>query len=161
MKRVQEISFLLLNVSSLNKHQIELFELIEEANPSVVVLTGTHHDEKAVNRFSRHFSNFNVITAKVTNAFGGVLVVIHRSILVSQISGYENEANLVALEVGRQDEKFQLIACYSPPTEPLPLHSLETILQRNRNTIIMGDINAKHTTWSRSQENLKGRALHT
>ncbi|CAF2899348.1 unnamed protein product, partial [Rotaria sp. Silwood2] len=54
---------------------------------------------------------------------------------------------------------FQLITCYSPPAEPIPLDILDRLLQHNPNSIFTGDFNAKHSSWSKSMENEKGRVL--
>ncbi|CAF1118304.1 unnamed protein product [Rotaria sordida] len=54
---------------------------------------------------------------------------------------------------------FQLVTCYSPPTEPIPLDIFDRLLQRNPNSIFTEDFNAKHSSWSRSADNQKGRAL--
>ncbi|CAF4481122.1 unnamed protein product, partial [Rotaria magnacalcarata] len=40
--------------------------------------------------------------------------------------------------------QIQLTTCYSPPNENLPLILLNDILRRNSNTILLGDLNAKH-----------------
>ncbi|CAF1674458.1 unnamed protein product [Rotaria magnacalcarata] len=155
-----EISFLLLNVSSLNMYLLDVFKLIDSVSSPIVVLTGTHHDDSTVRLFSTHFSNLNVYSTKGSNAFGGVLVAVHKSIPVKRVSRFSNVANLIVLEIGVTGETFQLVACYSPPCEPLPLLVFDEIFQCNSNTIIMGDLNAKHVSWSKSVENHKGRSLY-
>jgi hypothetical protein len=161
MNDKEEISFLLLNVSSLNAHLAEIFNLLNRVVVPIVVLTGTHHDDNSAKRFSSHFSNFNVFFAKGSNPFGGVLVAVHKSIPTKRVCHLTNMENLIAVDVGEAAEAFQLVACYSPPTEPLPISIFDQLLTRNANTIIMGDFNAKHSAWSRSNENQKGRSLHT
>jgi hypothetical protein len=156
----RDISFLLLNVCSLNLYLFDVFNLLHTVSSPIIVLNGTHHDDKTVKLFSSHFSNYTIFSMNGSNAFGGVLVAVHKSIPAKRITQFSNTANLIVLEIGVSSEMFQLVTCYSPPTEPLPLHLFDQILQRNSNTVFMGDFNAKHATWSKSIENQKGRSLY-
>ncbi|CAF3588801.1 unnamed protein product [Rotaria sp. Silwood1] len=153
------ISILLLNVSSLNRHMVEIFKLIDTTSPSIITLNGTHHDERSTKQFTKHFFNYNVFSINGTNAFGGVLVAIHKSIRTQRMVEFENIPNLIALEIGEEQNKFQLVTCYSPPHEQIPFEIFDRILQKNENTIFTGDLNAKHNSWSRSVENPKGKTL--
>ncbi|CAF5062273.1 unnamed protein product [Rotaria magnacalcarata] len=139
----------------------DVFKLIDSVSSPIVVLTGTHHEDSTVRLFSSHFSNLNVFSTKGSNAFGGVLVAVHKSIPVKRVSRFSNIVNLIVLEIGVTDEAFQLVACYSPPCEPLPLLIFDEVFQCNSNTFIMGDLNAKHASWSKSVENRKGRSLYS
>ncbi|CAF1161318.1 unnamed protein product [Rotaria sordida] len=153
------ISILLLNVSSLNCHMVEIFKLIDTTSPPIITLNGTHHDERSTKQFTKHFFNYNVFSINGTNAFGGVLVAIHKSIRTQRMVEFENIPNLIALEIGEEQNKFQLVTCYSPPHEQIPFEIFDRILQKNENTIFTGDLNAKHNSWSRSVENPKGKTL--
>ncbi|CAF4961100.1 unnamed protein product, partial [Rotaria magnacalcarata] len=96
---------------------------------------------------------------KGTNSFGGVLIAVHRSIPVQQVDVFKKVPNIIALDIGRSHDKFQLATCYSPPNEKLPIALFNQIMKRNKNTILLGDLNAKHQSWSRSNENQKGHVL--
>ena len=159
MNKKGEISFLLLNVSSLSRHLVDVYELLNRVDAPFVMLTGTHHDDKTIKLFSSHYSNVNVFSMRGTNPVGGVLVAVHKSIRASRTRPYDTE-NLIVLEIGEATESFQLVACYSPPTEPLSLLTFDEILLRSRNTIFMGDFDAKHQSWSTPTVNQKGRALY-
>ncbi|CAF4147556.1 unnamed protein product, partial [Rotaria magnacalcarata] len=100
-----------------------------------------------------------ILSSNGTNLFGGVLVAVHKSIHTQRIVGFDNIPNLIALEIGVDNNKFQLVTCYSPPHEQIPFKIFDRILQINENTIITGDFNAKHNSWSRSIENPKGKTL--
>lgn len=156
----QNLSVLLLNVSSLNRYMIELFHLIDSAPAPIVILNGTHHEEEAVKRFTTHFFNYNVFTNKGTNAFGGVLIAVHKSIRCQRKNKFDDIPNLLVIETGPASESYQLATCYSPPREAIPLDIFDRLLSDNPNTIFTGDLNAKHQSWSSSLENQKGRALH-
>ena len=61
--------------------------------------------------------------------------------------------------MGNKKRKFQLATYYSPPNEKLPLNIFNNILKRNPDTIICGDLNAKHDSWSNTDNNEKGHVL--
>ena len=155
----EKISLLLLNISSLKRYLIEFFNLMDEMSPPIIILNGTHHDEDAIKKCAAHLYTYNVFAAKGTNIFGGVLVAVHKSIHSRRITDFEHIPNLLLLELGSDSSKFQLLTCYSPPTECIPLDIFERVLQRNPKSIITGDLNAKHSSWSRSAHNQKGRIL--
>ena len=122
-------------------------------------LNGTRHDADTFKRFSSHLFNYNVFTAKGTNAFGGVLIAVHKSIQCRRLDEFIHLDNLIVLEFDSSPNVFQLVTCYSPPTEQIPLESFDRILHMNPNTIFAGDFNAKHKSWSNSMENQKGSSL--
>lgn len=155
----QNIPFLLLNVSSLNRYMVDIFNLIDSTAPSIIILNGTYHDEASVKRFTSHFFNFHVYARKGSNRFGGVLVAVHKSIPSRRVDKFNHLLNLIVLEIGTGSESFQLITCYSPPTEQIPLDIFNQIVQINPNSIFTGDFNAKHSSWSLSSENHKGQSL--
>jgi hypothetical protein len=153
------ISIVLLNVSSLNRYLIDIFSLIDSYSPPIIILNGTHHDDNSIKQFTSHFFNYNVFSIEGSNAFGGVLVAVHKSIRSQRVLKFDNIPNLIALEIGSTLDMFQLVTCYSPPLEPIPFDVFDRLLQLNANTIFTGDFNAKHSSWSRSIDNQKGRTL--
>ena len=66
---------------------------------------------------------------------------------------------MIVPDIGISSNKCQLVTCYSPPNESLPLNVFNDILRRNSNTIILEDLNAKHSSWSNTTDNQKGRVL--
>lgn len=155
-----ELSLLLLNINSLKLYLHDLFELLNTLQVSIIVLNGTRDDKPTLKYFSSHFSNFQVFFQEGTNDCGGVLIATHRSIPVQRVTAFQNDYNLVVLDIGDAKHKLQLASCYSPPKEPLPINVFNNLLRRNSNTILLGDLNAKHATWSKSTENEKGRPLY-
>ncbi|CAF1345427.1 unnamed protein product [Rotaria magnacalcarata] len=110
--------------------------------------------------FSSYLTNFQLFHQQGTNAFGGVLIVVHRSIPVQRVIKFDSICNLIVLDVGNSSRKFQLATYYSPPNENIPLNIFKEILSRNSDTIILGDLNAKHDSWSNTTNNQKGRLLY-
>lgn len=154
-----ELQIMLLNVSSLRQYLSDIFLLLENTPCPIVVFNGTHHHLDTIKVFSKHFNNYNVYWKQGSNIFGGVLIATHRSIPVQKVEIFQNHPNVLVLDIGTSTDKFQLATCYSPPNEKLPLELFNRILDRNTNTILLGDLNAKHRTWSDSIENQKGRIL--
>ena len=155
----QNISLLLLNIASLKRYQAEVYNLIQSASSPIIILNGAYHDFYSTKRFSSHFFNYNVFTSKETNAFGGVLFAVHKSIQCRRPDEFNHIENLIVLELGSSSDAFQLVTCYSPPTEQIPFDMFDRILHINPNTIFTGDLNAKPKSWSNSMENQKGYSL--
>lgn len=156
----QNLTFLLVNVASLNKYHDEFIELASSIAPPIFILNGTFHNDKSIKKLSSHFYNYNIFTMIGSNDFGGVLIALHKSIRTEQVKVFDNIKNLIVLEVGHDQDKFQLVTCYSPPSEEIPFNIFDQILARNKRTIFTGDLNAKHKYWSKSAENPKGHKLY-
>ena len=157
-----ELTILMLNISSLRLHLYDLFELLSSLHPSILVLNGTRHDEAALKLLTTHLNSFQVFYQEGSNDFGGVLIAIHRSIPAQRVNNFANVRNIIVLDIGNSSSsnKLQIATCYSPPSEKLPMEHLTAILRRSPNTILLGDLNAKHESWSRSAANPKGRLLN-
>ncbi|CAF3200190.1 unnamed protein product [Rotaria sp. Silwood2] len=126
---------------------------------SIVVFNGTHHNEETVKTFSKHYSSYNTYWEKGTSNFGGVLIAVHRSISVQKVDIFQHLPNVIVLDIGTTADKFQLATCYSSPNENLPISLFDKILKRNINTVLLGDFNAKHQSWSSTIDNHKERVL--
>jgi hypothetical protein len=109
----QNCSFILLNVSSLNRYIIEAFNLINSVPAPIVILNGTHHDENAIKLYATHFFNYNIFTSLGSNAFGGVQIAMHKSIRSQRVNKFDKHLNSIVLELGSDSEIFQLVTCYS------------------------------------------------
>ncbi|CAF3258983.1 unnamed protein product [Rotaria sp. Silwood2] len=154
-----KLSILLLNASSLRLYIYDLFELLNQIHVSIMILNGTRHDTDTLKCLSNHLTIYQIFHQKGTNAFGGVLIAVHRSIPVPRVREFDNICNSIVLGVGNTAKKFQLATFYSPPNEKLPINILNDIINRNTDTIICGDLNAKHDSWSNTDNNQKGRFL--
>ncbi|CAF4389064.1 unnamed protein product [Rotaria socialis] len=159
MNLKQNISLLLLKVSSLNWYVIDVFNLIDVTASPIIILNSAYHDVDTIKTFSSHFFNYNVYSMKGSNQFGGVLIAVHKSIRSKLSSTIDNVLNLIVLEVASDSDMFQLATCHSSPGEPIPLDIFDTSLQQNPNSISTDDLNAKHNSWSRSMESQKEQTL--
>ena len=144
MKICQNILIILLNVASLKRYLAEVFDLIQATTPPIIILNGTHHDPDTTKSFASHMYSHNVVTAEGTIAFGGILIAIHNSIECRRPEIFTNVKNLIVVELGSGTNTFQLVTCYSPPTEKLPLEIFDRILLINPAPFFTGDFNAKH-----------------
>ena len=79
-----------------------------------------------------------------SNSFGGVLIATHKSINVPRITKFDKVPNRLVLEIGTVPDKFELVACYSPPAETIPLELFDYTLQNNPNTIFTDDFSAEY-----------------
>ncbi|CAF4356502.1 unnamed protein product, partial [Rotaria magnacalcarata] len=123
-----KLSFLLMNISSLKLYIYDLFELLNQIHVSIIVLNGTRDDNDALKCFSIYLTNFQLFHQQGTNAFGGVLIAVHRSIPVQRVIKFDSICNLIVLDVRNSSRKFQLATYYSPPNENIPLNIFKEIL---------------------------------
>lgn len=110
MNSCHNISFLLLNVASLKRYLVEVFNLIQSTSAPIIILNGTFHDDVTTKRFASFSFNYNVFTCRGTNAFGGVLVAIHKSIQCRRRDEFNHVYNLIVLELGSGVDVFQLVS---------------------------------------------------
>jgi hypothetical protein len=62
-----ELSFLLLNISSLKLYLYDLFELLNSLHVSIMVLNGTRHHNDTLKCLSMYLTSFQVFYQKGTN----------------------------------------------------------------------------------------------
>lgn len=91
---------------------------------------------------------------------GGVAVLIKEGIkheLLPKYPQFPNEN--VALNIKTHNGEITIVAVYNPPKKTLKISELNSIFLRNRRTIILGDLNAKHIAWNCPTNNKNGKML--
>ncbi|CAK9827551.1 hypothetical protein ANTRET_LOCUS5236 [Anthophora retusa] len=82
---------------------------------------------------------------------------------VINISTPDDSTELIIVEIVNVQPTITIAACYKPPSETLRLqkwnHFIENLQSRD-NFVLMGDFNAKHTTWNCNKNNPSGNNLH-
>ena len=154
------ISLLLYNISSLRKHFHDLLSYITETFPTIWALTGLHFND-TVNYYLASFfkSRYTIYYQHGSNQCGGVCLAIARELphrLVSQFSG---STNLIVADIFNLDRTYTLAIVYSPPSESLPILVLDHLYAYNRSLILIGDLNARHSSWHDTATNPKGQRL--
>jgi endonuclease/exonuclease/phosphatase (EEP) superfamily protein YafD len=130
--------------------------MTEEYAPSIISLNelGTIIPPKIVQKL---LYSYTVFHQNGTNSHGGVILAIDKNLKAIPLN--IDEQNIVAAMIHPKEKPLVIASIYSPPTEPLPLRTMSSLIAVSKNIILAGDLNAKHADWGCSQTNSKGRQL--
>lgn len=97
---------------------------------------------------------------RLHQAHGGVAIAIrigltHKLIRPLATNFIEN----IAIEIAINDTPTQIIVAYSPRHTQHFVSDIETLLSSNRQFMLFGDLNAKHTSWNCNTNNKAGNEL--
>lgn len=138
---------LLFNVEGLNTHVSDMDILLTEHKPNICILTGVGAASKKL----PEFVGYTGISQVGTNSFGGV-AVLHQSSL--QCTVVEKDLNFLLVEVQTAQDPVFIGAVYVPPGTLPPFQLFSRC--RDKPFYILGDFNAKHTTWGCKNNNTSG-----
>ena len=92
---------------------------------------------------------------------GGVATVIRKSIPVISTEYLEKGTiECIKTKITFQKVDLSIINVYMPPDTTITNNDLDIIIPRDKYTIIVGDTNAKHSTWNATKNNSRGTTLH-
>lgn len=75
------------------------------------------------------------------------------------VSHFAGRPNLIVADIFNLDRTYTLAVVYSPPSEPVPIAVLDHLYDYNRNLILIGDFNARHSSWHDVVTNPQGQRL--
>ncbi|CAF2070985.1 unnamed protein product [Rotaria magnacalcarata] len=150
------LSVLHYNIRYFYSNQSDLIDMVNVYYPSIVSINelGTVVPNKIIKQL---LFSYNVYTKEGTNPHGGVVLAIDKRLKCELMD--INEPNIIAVQVTIEQQHFVVASIYSPPTDQLPLSTMSILLEKSKNVIIVGDLNAKHGDWGCPQMNKKGRNL--
>lgn len=155
---VRPLNLLYWNCNSISsKDKISELELLATENKLDIICLA---ETKLSTRHSLKITGFTVYRKDRDRAGGGVAIAVnnqleHNSIVIPTLRKLE----AVAVEVHSHNHKMTLVSTYNPPQGQLDLRDINSLLHSNNKIIIMGDLNAKHTTWNCSTNNRNGITL--
>ena len=155
-----DFSLLIYNISSLSVHFEDLIDYISESFPNVWALTGLHSNDDVNYRLASYFkSRYTIHFQQGSNRFGGVCLAVAREVPHRVAIDFTSFNNLIAVDVFNTNKKYTVAVMYSPPSEEVPIDLLDRLHRYNRNLILIGDLNARHTNWHDVINNSSGRRL--
>jgi hypothetical protein len=138
---------LLFNVECLNTHITDVDMLLAMHKPHMCILTGVGTATKSL----PIFPGYTGISQAGTNAFGGV-AILYQNFLKCKV--IDKDLNFLPTEVETSNESVLIGAIYVPPGSLPPFQLFNKC--RNKPFYILGDFNAKDTTWSCDKNNTSG-----
>ena len=146
------------NARSINKRKDELFNYMKEENIDIINIQETWLNENS--RFK--CEGYKMISTKFTNRKGsGVATLIRNNIKFKliDIKRIGNEIELIVCEIKIKRDYLRIINVYIHPNAKIDeMQVLNEYLENNK-TILVGDVNAHHKSWSRGKSNKRGITL--
>ena len=153
-------SLLLYNISSLRMHLEDLIDYISESYPNIWALTGLHFNDDVNYQLASYFkSRYTIYYQHGSNGSGGVCLAIAWEVPHRIVSECNDINNLIAADVFNLNKKYTVAVVYSPPSEKVPIDILNRLHRYNRHLILVGDLNARHSSWHDLTSNSSGRRL--
>jgi hypothetical protein len=153
-------SLVLYNISSLRMHLGDLIEHISASYPNIWPLTRLHFNDAANYQLALYCkSRYTIYYQHGSNGFGGVCLAIAREVPHRSVSEFHDINNLIAVDVFNSNKKYTVAVVYSPPSEEVPIVILNRLHRHNRNLILIGDMNARHSNWHDVTSNSCGHRL--
>ena len=143
--------FVVYNVNSLSSHITDLDLLLNNHSPHICILSEIG---KASIKKMPSFLNYKLIAQEGTNSFGGVAILIHKSIPFKVVS---SEPNFLLIDVETTLDPVLIGAIYVPPSATPPFHNFPK--GHKKPFYIFGDFNAKHIDWGCEMNNVNGNRI--
>ena len=138
-------SLMLYNISSLQMHLEDLMEHISASYLNIWALTGLHFNNDANYQLASYFkSRYTIYYQHGSNSFGGVCLAMAREVPRRITPELHDINQLIAADVFNSNKKYTVAVVISPPSEEVPIVTLNRLHRYNRNLILIGDLNARH-----------------
>ncbi|CAF3459734.1 unnamed protein product [Rotaria socialis] len=154
-----KLTILHYNIRNFYTNQCDLLEMIEKYKPAVISLNELSK-QIPTEAIAKILFSYEVFKAEGTNTHGGAVIAIDKQLKPISVD-CQQQPNIIAAAILVNNKSYNIISTYSSPTEKLPLPILSNVLQNSQANIVLGDFNAKNTTWGCTQTNQKGRELES
>lgn len=135
--------------------QLELFAIQQKID--VILLTETYLNDK----HSLQLANFTVYRNDRATHAGGVAIAIHNKLKHTQPSILNtNFIENLTIEISLGNIPISITVAYSPRYNLNFVNDIKIITSASKNFVILGDLNAKHTTWNCVSNNTAGNCLY-
>ncbi|RZC36863.1 Exo endo phos 2 domain containing protein, partial [Asbolus verrucosus] len=115
-------------------------------------------ETKLINRDKFRIKNYNIVRKNRNNntRAGGVLILIKKGIPYVQIQIPETSIETVGIKLANN---INFIAAYNKPQNKISDRDLNTLTNIGNKVRLVGDLNARHTTWNCHISNQNGRII--
>lgn len=161
MPASKQLKIMLWNAQSINQptKQQMLTHTLQTEQIDIVILVETYL--KPTHTFN--INNYMILrNDRRTQAHGGVAIAIRDSIPHKHITSTNtNSIENVAIEVTINNTPTVIIAAYSPKYTQHFERDIQSLTSTNKQFMIFGDLNAKHTSWNCNVNNTAGNKLYS
>ena len=156
---IQSINIAHLNIRSISNKYHLINSLIVNNNIHIMCLNETWLDDKT--SYIDLPTNYCILRNDRKFKKGGGVAIIYNSMLELSASNLNYSETIITTVCSKNSNcSFKLIISYVEPKCTSKFEFIEEELaSHNSNTLIMGDFNAKHSTWFNNINNKKGDSL--
>lgn len=148
------------NTQGATRKRLELQQFVQEQNVDILLLNETHLSSSQkfkLPNFHSYYSN-KTQTSNQPPA-GGTAVLVNRRFIHQPAIIPTTSITNTAIHIHTGNAELRLVAVYKSPKDTLQTSDLDALLNTPTNTIIAGDLNAKHTIWQSRVNNNAGVTL--
>ena len=150
-----------LNIQSINNKINELKHYLAVNKIAIMSLNETWLSDSS----KIYIPNYSIVRKERPNGQhgGGVCILVHKTIRFTQetiLSGDSLEYVLIKIKNQPiKNENLTIISYYSPPSTTLSRQFLTDAFSSFKNLLVLGDLNAHHSSWYSSRNNTSGNSL--
>eukprot|EP00111_Clytia_hemisphaerica_P013538 TCONS_00039803-protein len=155
------LKILQLNFNGYKSKKQDLLVFINEQKPDIVCLNETKLIKKESISTPKYTSIMNNRANRRTlKSFGGGTAILIRDDIVTdfirkyQIGKHEIISISIFPDSRNLKRSFNLFCCYFPPSFTVDLDLIKLLFPPN--SIVVGDLNAKHSSWGSTKDNIRG-----
>jgi len=142
------------NVNGLGARKTELGLYLTESTPDIVCLNETKINGRPHPRFCGYTlasHRDRAVTSDKHNG-GGVAIYVRSNIAHDDVSPGVDDVTAIKIKIGNVE--FVIISYYCPPRPEckIDIKTLSGFVSQHENVIIMGDLNAKHSSMARAHQ---------
>lgn len=143
-------------VSNITK-QAELNLFLQSNNIDIICLQETFLND----HHKLYIENYVIYRMDRPTHGGGVAIIIRRCIKHKLLNNL-NDTSIenISLEVYSRGSSFVVTSVYCPGFSPSFERDLTNLTETNRDVLLFGDLNAKHTSWNCARNNNNGVSLY-
>lgn len=141
------------NCNSIKAKQQELYSIINTLKPNIIFLNESRLKPNDKFKFKNYYTERQ---DRLNNIGGGVACLIHRSLNYKRINNLQSNIEYITLELSSY---LCITGGYAPPRAITSANDIEVFFPLNTRAILIGDLNAKHTTWINHRNNTAGIIL--
>lgn len=141
------------NCNGIKSKQGDLYQTINHYSPKLVFLNETRlrpNDKLKLKNYATERMD------RPDNRGGGVACLIHSSIRYKRITNLQTNIEYITLEI---ESKLWISGGYAPPEAIRTAADIEVFFPRLGRALLIGDLNAKHTSWLNDNNNRAGQLL--
>jgi len=145
------------NCQGISQKRLELLQLIKEKKIDILLPNETYLSTKTkIKMPNYHTYTSNRSLTPGERSGGGTTILVHRKFIHHKVYIKTSSVETTTIQFQMGNEEIRLTAIYKKPSATLNTADIDKILDSPLNTIIAGDLNAKHTTWNSRRTNTAG-----